>query len=96
MDRRRIFFSSCLALATTAVSFAIRGDVLDALGSDFHLTHEQTGLVLSPAFWGCTLSILVGGILIDLVGMRRLLLMSSVGYILAPSLIIFGNALPPP
>jgi MFS family permease len=90
MDRRRIFFASCLALATTAVSFAIRGDVLDALGADFHLTHEQTGLVLSPAFWGCTLSIVVGGVLIDLVGMRRLFLLSSAGYIIAPALIMFA------
>lgn len=90
IHRRRIFFSSCLALATTAISFAIRGDILDALGQDFHLTHEQTGLVLSPAFWGCTLSILAGGVLIDLVGMRRLLLLSSIGYIIAPALIIFA------
>ncbi|HYL34613.1 MAG TPA: MFS transporter [Bryobacteraceae bacterium] len=90
MNRRRIFFSSCLALATTAVSFAIRGDILDALGADFHLTHEQIGVVLSPAFWGCTLSILIGGVLIDLVGMRRLFLLSSLGYIVAPALIIFA------
>ena len=90
MDRAKIFFCSCLALATTAVSFAIRGDVLDALGADFRLTHEQVGLVLSPAFWGCTLSIVAGGVLIDLVGMRRLLLMSSLGYIIAPCLIIFA------
>jgi len=90
MDRRKIFFSSCLALVTTAVSFAIRGDVLDALGADFHLTHEQIGLVLSPAFWGCTLSIVVGGVLVDFVGMRRLFLLSSIGYIVAPALIIFA------
>jgi MFS family permease len=90
VDRRKIFFSSCLALATTAVSFAIRADVLDALGKDFHLTNEQIGLVLSPAFWGCTLSIVVGGALIDWVGMRRLLLLSSAGYVLAPALIIFA------
>jgi MFS family permease len=90
MNPGRIFFSSCLALVTTAVSFAIRGDVLDALGTDFHLTHEQIGLVLSPAFWGCTLSILLGGVLVDLVGMRRLFLLSSVGYIVAPTLIILA------
>jgi MFS family permease len=90
MNRDKIFFSSCLALVTTAVSFAIRGDVLDALGADFHLTHEQVGLLLSPAFWGCTVSILLGGVLVDMIGMRRLFLMSSVGYILAPALIIFA------
>jgi MFS family permease len=90
MDRRKIFVSSCIALLTTAVSFSIRGDVLDALGTDFHLTHEQIGLVLSPAFWGCTLSIIVGGVLVDLVGMRRLLLLSSAGYLIAPTLIILA------
>src|SRR5579872_3056548 len=87
-QQRAIFVSSCLALVATAVSFAIRGDVLDALGNDFHLSHEQMGLVLSPAFWGCTVSILLGGVLIDLVGMRRLFLLSSLGYIAAPILII--------
>ena len=90
LERGRLFFSSCLALATTAVSFAVRGDILDALGSDFHLTHEQIGLVLSPAFWGCTVSIVAGGVLIDLVGMRRLLLLSSAGYVIAPLLMIFA------
>jgi MFS family permease len=90
VDRDKVFFSSCIALVATAVSFAIRGDVLDALGTDFHLTHEQIGLVLSPAFWGCTLSILIGGVLVDFVGMRRLFLLSSAGYILAPALIILA------
>jgi MFS family permease len=86
----KIFVSSCIALVATAVSFAVRGDVLDALGTDFHLTHEQIGLVLSPAFWGCTLSIVIGGALVDFVGMRRLLLLSSVGYVVAPALIILA------
>ncbi len=90
MNRNNVFVSSCIALLTTAVSFSIRGDVLDALGTDFHLTHEQVGLVLSPAFWGCTLSIIVGGALVDFLGMRRLFLLSSVGYVLAPALIILA------
>src|SRR5579862_1193060 len=90
MNRTAIFISSCIALVATAVSFAVRGDALDALGNDFHLTHEQMGLVLSPAFWGCTLSILLAGILVALVGMRRLLLLSSAGYVIAPMLIIFA------
>lgn len=92
MNRRRIFIASCLALVATAMSFSIRGDVLDALGADFRLNHEQIGVVLSPAFWGCTLSIVIGGALVDYLGMRRLLLVSSLGYIVAPLLIIFAPA----
>jgi len=72
------------------MAFSIRGDVLDALGVDFHLNHEQLGVLLSPAFWGFTLSILIGGSMVDYLGMRRLLVLSSLGYMVAPLLIIFA------
>src|SRR5437667_4848267 len=90
MNRRRLFAISCVALVTTAMAFSIRGDVLDALGVDFHLNHEQLGVLLSPAFWGFTLSILIGGSMVDYLGMRRLLVLSSLGYMVAPLLIIFA------
>src|SRR6266508_4611590 len=70
--------------------FSIRGDVLDAIAADFRLSKEQVGIVLSPAFWGFTVSIMIGGALVDFLGMRRLLLLSSAGYILAPLAIIFA------
>ncbi len=70
--------------------FSIRGDILDSLGADFHLTKEQIGFILSPAFWGFTLSIIIGGSLVDLFGMRRLLLVSAGCYIAAVLAIIFA------
>ena len=70
MERRSLFFTSCVALITTAIAFSVRGDVLDALGVDFHLNHEQLGVILSPAFWGFTVSILIGGSLVDYTGAR--------------------------
>jgi MFS family permease len=70
--------------------FSIRGDILDALGRDFHLTNLQLGVILSPAFWGFTLSIMIGGSLVDFIGMRRLMLLSSAGYIAAVLVIIFA------
>src|SRR5579884_1918510 len=73
VNPRRLFLASCVALITTAMVFSIRGDILDALGTDFHLTKQQTGLLLSPAFWGFTVSILIGGSLVDFIGMRKLL-----------------------
>ena len=90
IKRRRIFVASCLALFTTAAVFAIRADILDALGADFGLNNEQLGILLSPAFWGCTISILFGGGLVDFFGMRRLLLISGGGYAIAVSAIIFA------
>ncbi len=90
MNPRRLFTASCVALVTTSMVFSIRGDILDALGADFHLTKEQTGLVLSPAFWGFTLSILIGGSLVDFLGMRRLLLLSGGGYLAAVTAILLA------
>jgi MFS family permease len=72
--------------------FSIRGDILDALGADFHLTRQQTGVLLSPAFWGFTLSILIGGALVDFFGMRRLMILSSAGYMAAIAAILFAPA----
>jgi MFS family permease len=90
MNRPRLFFISCLALTTTAVAFSMRGDALDGLRADFHLTNEQIGVALSPAFWGNTIAILIGGALADYFGMKRLLQLSSLGYVAAPLLIIFA------
>ena len=90
INPRRLFLASCMALVTTSMVFSIRGDILDALGADFHLNREQTGFLLSPAFWGFTLSILIGGSLVDFFGMRRLLMLSSAGYITAVLAILFA------
>jgi MFS family permease len=92
MNRGRLFAASCMALVTTSMVFSIRGDILDALGADFHLTKLETGVLLSPAFWGFTLSILIGGSLVDFFGMRRLLMLSGWGYIVAILAILFAPA----
>jgi MFS family permease len=90
MNNRRLFVASCLSLLTTSMMFSIRGDIADALTTDFHLTKEQMGAILSPAFWGFTLSIIIGGSLVDWLGMRNLLLGSSVGYIVSILVILFA------
>lgn len=90
MKADRLFAISCVALITTAVAFSVRGDVLDALGDDFHLTNAQLGVLLSPAFWGQTVAILIFGSLVDYLGMRRVLRLSCLGYIIAPIAIIFA------
>lgn len=90
MHPGRLFFASCLALVTTSMVFSIRADILDALGADFQLDKTQIGVVLSPAFWGFTLSIVIGGSLVDYLGMRNLLLLSSSGYVVAVAAILFA------
>lgn len=83
MSRSRLFVASCVALVTTSMVFSVRGDVMAALGADFRLNNEQVGQLVSPAFWAFTISILIGGSLVDLFGMRRLLSISGSFYVAA-------------
>lgn len=90
MDKSKLFFASCISLITTAMIFAIRGDVADAMAASFHLTNEQLGLVFSPAFWCFTIAIFASGALVDVIGMRTLHVLSAVGYFLGVALVIFA------
>lgn len=92
IDRNRLFVASCVAIATTGVVFSIRGDILDALGTEFRLSRYQIGLLLSPAFWGNTVANVLGGSLVDFVGMRRLFFLSTVGYVAGILVVLFAPA----
>lgn len=78
--RERLFLASCIALIVTAMSFAIRGDLIEPLGQQFSLSKEQIGWVVGTAFWGFTLAMIIGGPLCDVLGMGRLLVVAFVGH----------------
>ena len=80
MNKSRLFVTSCVSLVTTAMVFAVRGDIEPAMREAFQLTAGQMGLIWSPAFWAFTLAIFISGALVDLVGMRTLHVMSGLGY----------------
>lgn len=80
MNPNRLFLASCFALITTAMSFAIRGDIMGDLEKGFLLNKEQLGLIAGTAFWGFTLSMLAGGSLCDWVGMKKLLWLAMAGH----------------
>ncbi len=92
IDRERLFIASCVAIATTGIVFSIRGDILDALGAEFRLSRYQLGVLLSPAFWGNTVANVLGGSLVDFVGMRRLFFLSTLGYVAAIVIVLFAPA----
>ena len=78
--RDRLFFASCIALIVTAMSFAIRGNLIQPLSAEFGLTKEQIGWVVGTAFWGFTLAMIIGGPLCDILGMGRLLGLAFIGH----------------
>jgi MFS family permease len=80
-NARRLFLASCVALIATAMTFAIRGDIMGDFERDFVLTKTEVGWIAGAAFWGFGLSILLGGPLCDLMGMGTLLRLAAAGHI---------------
>jgi MFS family permease len=80
MNSSRLFKASCIALIVTAMSFALRGAATAAWVSQFNLTNEQAGWVNGTAFWGFTLAMVVGGPLVDALGLHRIIGVAFVGH----------------
>jgi fucose permease len=90
MNKRALFTVSAVSLVTTSMSFAIRGDVANAISGAFHITNEQLGFVFSPAFWAFAVGAVASGAVIDFLGMKRLHVISGAGYIVAVLLVLFA------
>jgi MFS family permease len=88
MNKRALFTVSAVSLITTSMSFAIRGDVANAISGAFHITNEQLGLVFSPAFWAFAVGAVASGAVIDFLGMKRLHVLSGAGYIAAVLIVL--------
>ena len=74
----KLFVASCLALLVTALSFGIRAGIMNNLMVQFHIDAKQMGLIAGTAFWGFPLAIIIGGMIVDFVGMKRLLLLACI------------------
>jgi MFS family permease len=87
----RLFTASRMALVATAMTFAIRANLIGKLGAEFAISSENMGIVVGTAFWGFTLSILIGGPLCDILGMRKLIYFAFIGHISGVLLTIFST-----
>ncbi len=73
INSKRLFLASCIALIVTAMSFALRARLETVFGPDgYGLTQEEIGWAFAPAFWGFTLAMIIGGPLVDYLGIRRI------------------------
>ena len=81
VNRKQLFFASCIALITTSMTFAFRAALEGVWGTEYNLTKEQVGWIFSPAFWGFTLAMIFGGPLCDILGMKRLVVLAFTGHI---------------
>lgn len=90
-QRSQLFVASCLALLVTSLSFGIRAGILGRLGVQFELNASQLGTIAATAFWGFPLAIVFGGMVVDAIGMKKLLLVAFAFHLLGIVLTIFAN-----
>ena len=71
-NQTRLFAASCISLVLTAMTFAIRARLETVFGpAGLGMSLEQIGYAFMPAFWGFTLAIILGGQLVDSIGMKK-------------------------
>ncbi len=78
INRNQLFVASCLALLVTSLSFGIRAGLLNTWKHDFNLTQEDASIITSTAFWGFPLAVIIGGFLVDIIGMKKLLVLAFI------------------
>jgi len=91
IQRNKLFVASCLALLVTSLSFGIRAGILNKLGVEFHLNASELGTIAATAFWGFPLAIIIGGFIVDVIGMKKLLVLAFLFHLAGIILTIFAN-----
>lgn len=83
INKNRLFLASCLALITTAMTFAIRARLETVFGPEgVGLTLEQIGYAFTPAFFGFTLAMIFGGPLVDFLGIKKITWIAFVTHVI--------------
>lgn len=96
INRRQLFIASCLALLVTSLSFGIRAGMLNRLGVEFGLDKSELGTITATAFWGFPLAVIIGGMVVDAIGMRRLLMAAFIFHSAGILLTVFADQFPNP
>lgn len=91
INRTQLFRASCLSLLVTSLSFGIRAGILNDQGVRFHLNGSELGTIAATAFWGFPLAIIVGGFIVDIIGMKKLLVSAFIFHLIGILLTIFAN-----
>ncbi len=91
IQKTKLFWASCLALLVTALSFGIRAGIMGSLATEFNLNASQLATITATAFWGFPLAIVVGAFIVDIIGMKRLLVMAFLFHLAGIVLTIFAQ-----
>lgn len=91
-NEKRLFYGSCFALITTALSFSIRAGILPQLGEELNLSGEQLGFINSMWFLGFPISMVIGGLVYHTVGGQRIMQFALLAHALGIILTIYSGS----
>lgn len=82
INPNRLFAACCVALITTAMTFAIRAGIMTELSATFQFTDTELGWITSMAFFGFPVAMMVGGLLYNTVGARTIMYLAFASHLL--------------
>ncbi|UTJ07043.1 MFS transporter [Arcobacter roscoffensis] len=91
INHKNIFILCCIALAVTAMTFAIRAGILGELGSNFGLSSTELGWINSMAFLGFPLATIFGGFFYNSLGPKKLITLAFFSHLVGLGLTIIAG-----
>lgn len=91
INSSRLFTASCLALLVTSLTFAIRAKIEGVFSSNYGLTSEEIGWAFGPAFWGFTVAMYLGGLIIDAVKTKNIVWLAFSAHLIGLVLLLFAK-----
>ncbi len=82
VNKKQLFLAACISLIVTAMTFAIRAGILDQLGGEFGLSDTQLGYINGMAFLGFPIATIIGGLLYNSIGARKLMIVAFISHII--------------
>ncbi|GAA3634784.1 MFS transporter [Flavivirga jejuensis] len=91
VNKNQIFIAACIALVVTAMTFAIRAGILTDLGVQFNLTNSELGWINAMAIGGFPIATILGGLLYNQLGARKLMIMAFVSHLVGLLMTIYAG-----
>ena len=90
--RLALFYASCFAVVTNALSFSIRAGILPQLGRELNLSAEELGFINSMWFLGFPISMIIGGLVYNKIGGRLIMQFSFFAHTVGIIMTIYSGS----
>ena len=89
-QNRWMFWMCFISLITTAFFFAVRAQIIGAIGVEFHLSETEKGWLMGAGMWPFALGIIGFSLVIDKIGYKTGLFFAFACHVIATIMILVG------